>query len=133
MNITDIPESYQAFEAWFDAHDAEHLRPSDDAAAIERATRMLMLTRIPALLAPLGNALVSSLYDERLRRAMKVSRPAWPVRAGLHLGLRARAALLRRLGRLRTTPMFAGGIKTKTYPDGYEVGQLGPDHHRVVS
>ena len=84
MSITDIPGSYEAFESWFDAHDTAHLQPNDDAAAIERATRMLMLTRIPRTLAPLGNALVSAMYDAPLRRAMQVdARLGGPGRSGL--------------------------------------------------
>lgn len=128
MNIADIPDTHEELEAWFDAYDAEHLVPNDGAAAIERATRMLMLTRVPRVLAPLGDELVSAMYDERLRQATRVPRPPWPVRAGLHVALKARARLLRHLGKPRTTAMFADGIKTKTYPNGYDINQLGPEH-----
>ncbi|MFG1869107.1 oxygenase MpaB family protein [Micromonospora arborensis] len=131
MGITDIPGSYDEFETWFDAHDAAHLQPNDDAAAIERATRMRMLTRIPWMLAPLGNALVSAMYDAPLRRAMRVDTPAWPVRAGLHVALKMRSRLQRWFGAPRTTALFADGINAKSYPDGYEISQLGPQHGRV--
>ncbi|MEU8073108.1 oxygenase MpaB family protein [Micromonospora sp. NPDC049151] len=131
MGITEIPGSYEEFETWFDAHDAAHLQPNDDAAAIERATRMLMLTRIPKPLAPLGNALVSAMYDAPLRRAMRVDAPAWPVRDGLHLALKIRSRLQRWFGAPRTTALFADGIKAKSYPDGYEISQLGPQQDQV--
>ncbi|MCX5117199.1 DUF2236 domain-containing protein [Micromonospora sp. NBC_00362] len=131
MGITDIPGSYDEFETWFDAYDAAHLQPNDDAAAIERATRMLMLTRIPRMLAPLGNALVSALYDAPLRGATRVGTPVWPVRAGLHLALRTRSRLQRWFGAPRTTALFADGITAKSYPDGYEISQLGPHQDRV--
>ncbi|MBM0201723.1 DUF2236 domain-containing protein [Micromonospora sp. STR1s_5] len=130
MGITDIPGSYDEFETWFDAYDAAHLQPNDDAAAIERATRMLMLTRIPRTLAPLGNALVSALYDAPLRRATRVDTPVWPVRAGLHLALRTRSRLQRWFGAPLTTALFADGITAKSYPHGYEISQLGPHHDR---
>lgn len=81
MGVTDILGSYAEFETWFDAYDAAHLQPNDDAAVIERATRMLMLTRIPQMLAPLGNSLVSAMYDAPLRRAMRVD--AWRGQSGL--------------------------------------------------
>ncbi|WBB81252.1 oxygenase MpaB family protein [Micromonospora sp. WMMD882] len=126
MGITDIPGSYEEFETWFDAHDATHLQPNDDAAAIERATRTLMLSRIPRPLAPLGDALVSAMYDAPLRRATRVDTPAWPVRAGLHAALRTRARLQRWFGTPRTEPLFADGITTRSYPHGYEISQLGP-------
>ncbi|MEU0548729.1 oxygenase MpaB family protein [Micromonospora sp. NPDC005979] len=126
MGITDIPGSFEEFETWFDAHDAAHLLPNDDAAAIERATRMLMLARLPRTLAPLGNALVSAMYDEPLRRATRVDTPPWPVRAGLRLALRTRARWQRWFGAPRATPLFADGISARTYPQGYEISQLGP-------
>ncbi|MEU8315012.1 oxygenase MpaB family protein [Micromonospora sp. NPDC049033] len=131
MGITEIPGSYEEFETWFDAHDAAHLQPNDDAAAIERATRMLMLTRIPKPLAALGNALVSAMYDAPLRRAMRVDAPAWPVRDGLHLALKIRSRLQRWFGAPRTTALFADGIKAKSYPDGYKISQLGPQQDQV--
>ncbi|MEU1244136.1 oxygenase MpaB family protein [Micromonospora parva] len=130
MGITDIPASYDEFETWFDAHDAAHLQPNDDAAAIERATRMLMLARLPRMLAPLGDALVSALYDAPLRRATRVDTPAWPVRAGLHLALKTRSLSQRWFGAPRATALFADGIRARSYPDGYEISQLGPQHDR---
>ncbi|MEU5963244.1 oxygenase MpaB family protein [Micromonospora parva] len=130
MGITDIPASYDEFETWFDAHDAAHLQPNDDAAAIERATRMLMLARLPRMLAPLGNALVSAMYDAPLRRATRVDTPAWPVRAGLHLALKTRSLSQRWFGAPRATALFADGIRARSYPDGYEISQLGPQHDR---
>ncbi|MFD6731407.1 oxygenase MpaB family protein [Micromonospora aurantiaca] len=127
MGITDIPGSYEELEAWFDAYDEDHLTPNDDAAAIERATRSLLLGRIPRPLAPLGDGLVSAMYDDRLRRATRVDAPAWPVRAGLDVTLKLRARIQRSLSTCPETPLFASGIRTKTYPDGYEISQLGPN------
>ncbi|GGM23715.1 oxygenase MpaB family protein [Micromonospora yangpuensis] len=126
MGVTDVPASYAEFAAWFDAYDAAHLHPNDDAATIERATRMLMLTRLPRLLTPLGNSLVSAMYDAPLRRATLLAPPGWPIRAGVHLTLRGRARLQRWFGRPRRTPLFADGIRTRTYPDGYDISRLGP-------
>lgn len=122
MNIAGIPATMDELERWFDAYDREHLVPNEDAAAIERATRMLIAGKIPKPLARMADA----LYDGRLRAAMLVPTPAWPVRAALHTGLKTRAALLRHLARPRTEPLFADGIVRKTYPAGYDIGDLGP-------
>ncbi|HEY8532695.1 MAG TPA: oxygenase MpaB family protein [Micromonospora sp.] len=128
MNISDIPDSYEALEAWFDAYDAEHLRPNDEAAAIERATRMLMKSRVPRALSRVSDALVIAMYDDRLRHAVQVPSPPWLIRAGLHLALKARAFVLRHFAAPRKTAMFADGIRTKTYPNGYDINALGPAH-----
>jgi hypothetical protein len=58
------------------------------------------------------------------RPAYNVPRPPWWARAGLHLTLRARARLLR-FARPRETPLFAHGIVTRTYPDGYDLAKVG--------
>ncbi|MEU8337863.1 oxygenase MpaB family protein [Micromonospora tulbaghiae] len=132
MGISDIPGSFEELEVWFDAYDAVHLTPNDDAAAIERATRSLLLGRIPRPLAPLGDGLVSAMYDERLRRATRVDTPARPIRAGLDVALQLRARLQRRFGAPPKTPLFADGIKTKTYADAYEISELGPRPSRTA-
>ncbi|NMO56732.1 DUF2236 domain-containing protein [Actinoplanes sp. TBRC 11911] len=126
MHVSGIPDTLEELEAWFDAFDEAQLVPNDDAATVERATRSYLLARVPPPLAPLGNALVSALYDDRLRAAVKVAPPAWPVRAGLHATLRARKLLLRHFGRPRTVGQYAEGIVTKTYPDGYRISEVGP-------
>jgi hypothetical protein len=121
MNVPRIPAGLSELESWFDTYDRENLVPNEPAAAIERATRALLVNR-----SRLGNALVSALYDERLRAATGVATPPWAVRAGLHLTLRGRALLLRHFGRPRTVPRFAGGLSAKSYPQGYDIDDLGP-------
>lgn len=125
MGVHDIPWSYEALAARFDTYDVANLRPTDQAMAIERRTRMLLLTRIPRILAPLGNSIVNSLYDDRLRAAVHAPRAAWPIRAGVHGVLRARARLLRVLGRPRRHLLFHDGIRTSTYQQTYEIAALG--------
>jgi hypothetical protein len=49
----------------------------------------------------------------------------------LHLAFRTRSRLQRRFGAPRTTALFADGIKAKSYPDGYEISQLGPHQDGV--
>jgi hypothetical protein len=71
--------------------------------------------------------MVSAMYDDRLRTAVRIPPPSWPVRAGLHAVLKARVQVLRHLSRPRDVGVYAEGILTKTYPDGYELADIGPD------
>jgi hypothetical protein len=124
MGIRGIPTGYRGFEDWFDVYEAAHLRHSPQAERIERVTRELLRGRIPAPLRGAADALIAALYDPPLRRAYAVPDPPGWARVGLHLALRARARLLRLAGP-RTTPLFADGIVTKSYPDGYDLAKLG--------
>jgi hypothetical protein len=128
MNVGGLPASYDAVESWFDAYDAEHLVPSAAAEQLERATRALMVTRIPGPFKAFSDELISSLYDERLRAAVRVPPPSWLARSLLHVTLRGRALIERRLRGPRKVPLFADGIRVKSYPDGYDLTTVGaPD------
>jgi hypothetical protein len=127
MGVRGVPESYDAVAAWFDEYEARELRHTPEAERIERATRDLLRGRVPAPLRGPADSLIASLYDERLRRAYAVADPPAAARLGLHLALRARARLLR-LAAPRRVPLFADGIRAKSYPDGYRIEELGvPD------
>ncbi|GAA2338710.1 hypothetical protein GCM10010170_020540 [Dactylosporangium salmoneum] len=127
MGVRDLPEDYDAFAAYLDAYDAAHLRHTPEAERIERATRGLLRGRIPGPLRGAADALIAALYDPPLRAAYAVPAPPWWARAALHLTLRVRALVLR-LGRPRQEPLFAAGIRTTTYPDGYDLARVGPGY-----
>jgi hypothetical protein len=124
MAVRGFPEGYPAVARWFDAYERRELRHTPEAERIERATRDLLRGRVPAPLRGLADALIASLYDEPLRRACAVPDPPPAAGLGMHLALRARARLLR-LAPPRRTPLFAGGITARSYPDGYRIERLG--------
>jgi hypothetical protein len=126
MGVRDIPSGYAAFAEFFDAYEREHLRHTPEAERIERVTRDLLRGRIPGPLRGAADALIGALYDEPLRRAYAVPRPPLWARAGLHVTLRTRAVMLR-FARPRSEPLFANGIRAKSYPDGYDLERVGPD------
>jgi ER-bound oxygenase mpaB/B'/Rubber oxygenase, catalytic domain len=130
MGIGDIPASYQAFERWFDAFERAHLGVTPASRRLWQASRELLAGRFPAPLGSLAGGLADALLDERLRQAVGIDAPPWPIRAGLHLALRARARLLR-LRPARHEPVEADGRKygipvATAYPSGYKVSDLGP-------
>jgi hypothetical protein len=131
MQIRDIPGSYQAFEGWFDAFERAHLEVTPASRRLWQASRELLAGRFPDLLRPLAGALADALLDDRLRGAVGIGAPPWPIRAGLHLTLKARARLLR-LRPARRQPVEADGRKygvpvAKVYPSGsYRLSELGP-------
>jgi hypothetical protein len=133
MGIGDIPPSYEAFEGWFDAFERAHFGATSASRRLWQASRELLVGRFPAPLGPVAGALADALLDDRLRQAVGIGRPPWPIRTVLHLALRARALLLR-LRPPRQEPVQAAGHKygvpvASAYPGGYEVSDLGPGDH----
>ncbi|GAA3286301.1 DUF2236 domain-containing protein [Dactylosporangium vinaceum] len=124
MGVRELPADYCAFAHYLDAYERANLHHTPEAAQIERTTRDLLRGRVPGPLRGMADSLIGALYDERLRAAYDVRRPPLLARAFVHLSLRVRALVLR-FARPRTTPLFADGIVTKTYPDGYDLAKVG--------
>jgi len=136
MGIKDIPPSYEAFEAVFDAYERDRFAYSQAGWRLMRASREAFVGYFPAVLAPFAGAYTDALLDDRLRRAVGVSRPPLLVRTSLHLILTARARILGVLP-FRREPVQSDQDKygfpiAEVYPSGYEISQLGPLEVRDV-
>ncbi len=136
MGIKDIPPSYEAFEAVFDAYERDHFADSEAGRRLMRASREAFVGYFPAVLAPFAGAYTDALLDERLREAVGVSRPPLLVRISLHLILTARARILGVMP-FRREPVKSDQDKYgfpigEVYPSGYEISQLGPLEIRDV-
>jgi hypothetical protein len=123
MNIRDIPADYETFEAFFDGYERDHIGYTDAAARLMRSTKGLV-ARLPRPLVPAGRALADALLDPPLRAATGVPQPPRPARATLRATLATRAWLLRRRPP-RERRHLADGIRTATYPDGYDLARIG--------
>jgi ER-bound oxygenase mpaB/B'/Rubber oxygenase, catalytic domain len=134
MGIKSIPESYEAFEEFFDAFDREHVAYSEAGRRLMRASREAFTGYFPAVLAPLAGVYVDALLDDRMRQAVGVRRPPLLVRMSLHLVLAGRARLLGWMP-LRRQPVEYEAVDpahkygfpiADIYPNGYEIRDLGP-------
>jgi hypothetical protein len=127
MNIREIPPSYEAFERYNVDFERANFRPSPDNHALAVATRDLLLNWVlPKALWPLGAPFVHGLIDDRLLDAVGLPRPSPAMRATVEGMLRLRGRLVRLLP-ARTTPRLQTAIPSRTYPNGYEIEQLGAD------
>ncbi|GAA5191358.1 oxygenase MpaB family protein [Rugosimonospora acidiphila] len=124
MNIADIPPTWTGYEAWFDRFEAARFARTDAARELMAATKGL-LADLPRPLVPLGSRLVDALVDPSLRAATGLATPSWPVRAGLDTALRIRALMLRHVLPPRRDSSLAGGLRPRTYPDGYDLATVG--------
>ncbi|KYF52475.1 hypothetical protein BE08_37830 [Sorangium cellulosum] len=125
MNIADIPPSYEAFERFNVDFEAEHMRFSEDNRKLAVATRDLLLGWVlPGPLRPLGARFVHAMLDDRLLDALGLPRPAPALRRLVEGAIRARTPVLRAMPR-RRSPRLLTTKKTRTYPDGYRIEDLG--------
>lgn len=130
MGIRDIPATYTAFEDFFDAYEQAQFRYTEAAGRLRAASRGLVVDRFPRAVAPAAGALADALLDAPVRMALGVEDVPPLVRAAVHVGFKARAAIERVLPP-RTRSVMADGIDTASYPDGYDIAAVGPPGRSV--
>src|SRR3954468_16243289 len=97
MNIKDRPATYEEFAALLDAYEREHFAFSPGGRAVSDATLALLLRFYPRPVRPLLRRATMALLDRPLREAFAYPRPDRVTEALTIAGLRARAAIERRL------------------------------------
>ncbi len=125
--IRDLPPTWQQMVALSDAYEAEHFRPTAAGARVGTATRELFVGWMWFLPAPLVRTGVHALLDESVLRVFGFRPAPRPVRALVAAALRARGRLVRLLPPRRRPHRVAESWTVRSYPDGYEIGRLGPD------
>jgi len=125
MNIKDSPVTYQGFAALLDAYEREHFAYSPGGRAVSDATLALLAGFYPSPLRPLLRHVTLALLDPPLRRAFAYPEPDRATRRLTVAGLRARAAVERRLPP-RRRPRYVHELRQfAIYPEGYSVDELG--------
>lgn len=126
MGITNIPESYEAFEKFNIEHEQKWFRYDDANRHIGEATMRIMLDWYPKPLRPLVREGLLAFMDDPLLEAMGFTKPHALVRWGARTGLWAAGKALR-FAPPRKEPYHFTEAPNRTYPDGFEVEKLGPE------
>ncbi len=127
MNIQDIPASYEAFEQYNIDFQRWEFRFAPENKQLAEATRNLMLSwLLPKALWPLGAPFIHAILDDPMLDAVGLPRPPVWMRALVTGSLKLRAKLFSLLSR-RREPRLVTGQKSRTYPNGYTIDQLGAD------
>jgi hypothetical protein len=125
MNIRDIPERYEEFEAYNRAYEREHFRYTEANHRVGTATREMFVSWFPRPLAPVVRRSIHAFMEERLLECFGFPRPSrflgWLVPAGLRL----RARVLRWWPR-GDRPVLRTAMKHPSHPGGYRIDELGP-------
>ncbi len=131
MGIQEIPETYDAFDAFNRRYEREHFVYADSNHVVGEATVQIFLHWYPTWLRPAVRQGIYALLDEPLRQAFGFPQaPAWLrqfVPSALKQGL-----AVQRLLPPRRTPYHFTKVPNRTYPDGFTVATLGPTHPVVV-
>jgi hypothetical protein len=126
MNIRDLPPSYEELESFNVAFERERFAFTEAGRRVASAMVDMFVRKLPGVPLAIGRRGVYALLDDPLLDALGLPHPTTAERrAGeAALKLRARAVALmpaRRRPRMRTKVR-----RRKTYPQGWEIGSLGP-------
>ncbi|MGW5640327.1 oxygenase MpaB family protein [Streptomyces sp. NPDC003832] len=124
MGLTDVPDTYAAFEYFHDAYEREMFAYDPANRRVAAATLRVLASWYPAPLRRPASRIALALLDEPLLEALGFRpQPRW-LRTAAHRAFRTRAALIRLLParpeRWPRTP------KPRTYPFGWTLDDLGP-------
>jgi hypothetical protein len=125
MHIQQIPETYEAFEAFNAAYERDHFRYAATNARVGAATRDLFMGWFPPFLRPLVRLGIYAMLDDPVRAAFGFPRAPGIVRWLGESGLQARAAALRWFPP-RRRPYLYVEQRHRSYPRGYTISDLGP-------
>jgi mpaB/rubber oxygenase-like protein len=125
MGITNIPESYEAFEAWSRAYEHAQFRFAETNQRVGAATRDLFASWFPRLFAPIVHYSIYALLDERTIAAFGFPRPLPMSRSLVRAVLTLRGRVVKWLPP-RPQPHFFTDDRNRTYPRGYRISELGP-------
>ncbi|WP_405740084.1 DUF2236 domain-containing protein [Streptomyces sp. NBC_00028] len=125
MGITDIPETYEEFEACLDAYEEAHFGWDEGARRVSDATIDLMASWYPSPLAPLLKASTRALLDESLLRAFRYPAPGAATRTLVRGAVRLRGRAVRLLPPRRAPHFARQNWEIKGYPGGYRLADLG--------
>jgi len=125
MGITDIPETYEEFEACLDAYEEAHFGWDEGARRVSDATIDLMASWYPGPLAPLLKASTRALLDESLLRAFRYPAPGAATRTLVRGAVRLRGRAVRLLPPRRAPHFARQNWEIKGYPGGYRLADLG--------
>ncbi|SDK79833.1 oxygenase MpaB family protein [Streptomyces indicus] len=128
MGIQDIPGSYEEFEEFLDAYEAEHFAWDARSREVSDATIALMASWYPRPLAGLLRTGVLALLDDHLLRAFRYEAPPARTRSLVRGAVRLRGRAVRLLPPRGAAHFARQNREIKGYPgypEGYRIEDLG--------
>ena len=131
MNIVNLPATYAQAEAFFDSYEATQIEPSESARTLTANLVRVLRDMQPAVARPLATPVFTLLLnDARVAHALGLRPPSKITRTALRVALRCYGVAKRQLPPSDKVVFTPGKAVREMYPEGYELGDLGP---RTVS
>ncbi len=125
MNIKDIPQDFNSFEHYNIEYERAHFRYAEVNNHIGSATRDLLLGfYLPKFMWPFGKLFINALMDEPLCESFGFYKPPVLFQHIMKNILKLRGKLLRYFPE-RSRPRLGTQVKRPTYPEGYNIEELG--------
>jgi hypothetical protein len=129
MHIQDIPETYEEFERYNLDYEQQNFRYSDANRRTGQATRNLFLSWFPGIVRPILKPCIDALLDNTMLEAFGFSPPPRLVRSGITASLKLRGKVVRLLPPRKQADFFTD-LPVRSYPNGYDISELGPPQIR---
>jgi ER-bound oxygenase mpaB/B'/Rubber oxygenase, catalytic domain len=127
MNIKNIPETYEAFEQFNRDYERTQFRYAPSNRRVADVNIDLFLGWVlPRRLRVIGRPFLYALMDDPLLAAFDFWKPPRALRWLVEQSIKTRGRIVKFLPE-RRQPLLRSNLKRKSYPDGYEIAQLGPN------
>lgn len=125
MNIKDIPQDFNSFEHYNSEYERDHFRYAEVNYHVGSATRDLLLGfYLPKFMWPFGKLFINALMDDPLCESFGFYKPPALFKHIMKKLLKLRGKLLRYFPE-RRHPHLGTQVKRPTYPEGYNIEELG--------
>ena len=125
MSISNIPDTYDEFARFNRDYEQRNFVYADSNRRVGESTINLFLSWFPAPIRPGLRPLVEGLFDERAIIAFGFSSPTPMTRKVVEQSLKLRSLVAKAM-LPRKNPDFYTDSKIRSYPNGYELKDLGP-------
>ena len=127
MHMQVIPPTYEAFDRYNLDYERQNFRYSQTNRRVGEATLNLFLGWFPGILHPVLKPCVHTMLDNTMLDTFGFAHPSPQLRRFVANALKLRGQLLRLLPP-RKKPDFYVDAPQRSYPQGYELTDLGPPH-----
>ncbi len=125
MNIKNIPDSLKDFAVFVEAYEEENFIPVETNHAVGNATINIVKGWMPFFAKPLVLPVMKCLLDEKMLKVLGYSTPPVVLKKMVLASMKLRAFCLRIIT-FKKYPSFVTTEYNRSWPKGYEIGQLGP-------